>query len=187
MSYFYTYLAEGKQLHQTLVEGVFMRKYLKHVDLKRNFIAVRDLNVIRVRFHNETDPRMVNSRLNEFIRQEKFNSMCPVTTGVIDINHEISKSHSSAGEHLNVALLHRGGLLIECLHVEGIEFCSDNIEDMIKKVILEFLDDHSGCEDHVKILETLDQMYIYSGDIYSLELGAACYHCGDSPVQYWMR
>lgn len=164
-----------------------MRNYLKNVELKRNIIAVRDFNVIRVRFHNETDPRMVNSRLNEFIRQERFNSMNQVINGCLDINHEIAKSHSSAGEHLNVAMLHRGGFLMECLHVEGIEFRSDDLEDVIKKVILEYLDNHSGCENYVKILETLDQMYIYSGDIHSLELGAACYHCGDSPVQYWMR
>lgn len=163
-----------------------MKNYLKNVELKRNIIAVRDFNVIRVRFHNETDPRMVNSRLNEFIRQERFNAMNMVFNGSIDINHEISKSHSSAGKHLNVVMLHRGGLLIECLHVEDIEFRSDNIEDVIKKVILEFLDDHSGCENHVKILETLDQMYIFENDV-NIELGAACYHCGDSPVQYWMR
>ncbi|MBR1987683.1 MAG: hypothetical protein IKA36_01455 [Clostridia bacterium] len=164
------------------------KTYLKNVTFKKEMIAVRDVSVVKVRFHNvDPDVRLKNSHLTEFIRQEKFNSMCPVATGVIDINHETARSHSSAGQHLHVVILHRNGLLVKNLHVEHIDFKKDDLFELVSKVITEFIDDYFGDEDYVNMLLNTTQMHIYSGDIYSLELGAACYHCGDSPVQYWMR
>ena len=162
--------------------------YLKNVSFKKNFIGIKDINVVKVRFHDvNLDDRLKHSRLTEFIRQERFASEIPVITGTINIEHETAKTHSSEGQHLNVVFLHKGGFMIECLHVEELDWKNDAVDEIITKVIKEYIDDHFGDEDMVDILNTTEQIYIWNGDIYHIEGGSSCYHCGDGPIEYWMR